>query len=163
MSDDIVGRRLQSVADASLRGTVAYYGQVKESGSSKLFYGVAWDTPAGKYDGEFKGTRYFTCEPNHGAFLAAKKVTLGRTLHGEMEFKYITEGTDLVASADASDTQTVGSMSTLQGNVLDVEFVGARKTLNKQSLLHTLTHIGLHGSGVNGVFGGMPGPREYPE
>jgi len=35
---------------------------------------MIYDQPVGKNDGSIDGQRYFTCEPNHGAFVNPKCV-----------------------------------------------------------------------------------------
>jgi len=61
--------------DGSLRaGEVAYKGPI--DGSKGFWVGVKLSLPQGKNDGSVKGTRYFTCETNHGVFVKPNKIIL---------------------------------------------------------------------------------------
>ena len=55
-------------------GVVRFAGKVQFQ--SGLWLGIELLTPDGKHDGELKGTRYFHCKPNHGAFVPARKATV---------------------------------------------------------------------------------------
>eukprot|EP01122_Echinamoeba_exundans_P014691 TRINITY_DN6703_c0_g1_i1.p1 TRINITY_DN6703_c0_g1~~TRINITY_DN6703_c0_g1_i1.p1 ORF type:complete len:226 (-),score=69.20 TRINITY_DN6703_c0_g1_i1:230-907(-) len=62
-----VGDEVLVKSDAGQRkGTVQFVGKV-EFGPG-YWVGVMFPDPVGKNDGSVKGTRYFTCEPNHGSF-----------------------------------------------------------------------------------------------
>ena len=47
--------------------TIVFIGKVYFS--DQIMYGVEYDEPLGKHDGEFQGKRYFKCKQLHGAFV----------------------------------------------------------------------------------------------
>ncbi|CAI5736631.1 unnamed protein product [Hyaloperonospora brassicae] len=54
-------------------GTIAYTGKV-DGLPGDGWIGVRLDKPLGKGDGSFQGTRYFDCEPLHGAIVRPERV-----------------------------------------------------------------------------------------
>ena len=63
------------------KGKLAFCGPAAGSnGKTTERFGVALDKAAGKNDGTLAGKRHFTCEPNHGVFVAVAsgKVTMAR-------------------------------------------------------------------------------------
>ena len=44
---------------------------------SGIWIGVAYDEPLGKHDGTINGERFFTCDPQHGAFVRPTRVKVG--------------------------------------------------------------------------------------
>lgn len=69
--DFLIGDR---VSTSGRLGTVLFFGTVHFA--TGKYVGVEFDTPEGKHDGSMKGERYFTCKPNHGAFVKPSVVTL---------------------------------------------------------------------------------------
>jgi len=65
----------------SRKGQIAYLGTIE--GAKGLWVGVILDEPQGKNDGSAKGKRYFTCQPNHGAFVRPEKITMKETKEKE--------------------------------------------------------------------------------
>ncbi|KNC55344.1 uncharacterized protein AMSG_12404 [Thecamonas trahens ATCC 50062] len=84
-----VGTRV-TLRDRSVPGTVAYIGRIdrpahtsrpatasrSQKEVSDVFVGVALDVAAGKNDGSVKGTRFFTCKPQHGVFVRPSALAL---------------------------------------------------------------------------------------
>lgn len=54
-------------SEAPRIGEVAFIGSVHWANG--LWVGVKFSSALGKNDGSVKGTRYFSCEPNHGSFV----------------------------------------------------------------------------------------------
>lgn len=54
-------------------GTLRYCGTTEFAPG--IWAGVELDTPDGKNDGTVKGMRYFHCDPGHGIFIAANKIS----------------------------------------------------------------------------------------
>lgn len=60
-------------SDAPRDGEVAFIGPVHWAAG--LWVGVKFESGLGKNDGSVGGTRYFTCEANHGSFVKPSSVT----------------------------------------------------------------------------------------
>ena len=50
------------------KGKIEYVGETLFK-PGVTWVGIQYDEPVGKNDGSVDGHRYFTCEPNHGAFV----------------------------------------------------------------------------------------------
>ncbi|KAL3691899.1 hypothetical protein R1sor_005550 [Riccia sorocarpa] len=70
-----VGDRCE-VDPGGKRGEVKYVGKA-ENLAPGFWIGVQYDEPVGKHDGMVKGTRFFTCPPQHGSMLRPDKVKVG--------------------------------------------------------------------------------------
>lgn len=70
-----VGDRCQVVKEGTKRGEVMFVG--KTDFKAGWWVGVKYDEPLGKYDGSFKGKRYFTCPDKYGMFLRPADVEVG--------------------------------------------------------------------------------------
>eukprot|EP00026_Physarum_polycephalum_P006300 Phypoly_transcript_06342.p1 GENE.Phypoly_transcript_06342~~Phypoly_transcript_06342.p1 ORF type:complete len:550 (+),score=86.33 Phypoly_transcript_06342:139-1788(+) len=124
-------------------GTVMYVGPVK--GSEGSWVGVRWDDiERGKHDGEYNGTRYFTCEPGHGSFARPAKLNFGISLASALKSKYVTETTE---EADESEMY----VTTVRHEKVQVELVGREKARKQMQKLDILPVADLSGMLVSQV------------
>lgn len=72
-----VGNRCEAIGGR--RGEVMYIGMVKEikASAEQVWVGIKYDDPEGKNDGSIEGKRYFTANPNCGAFVKSSLVQAG--------------------------------------------------------------------------------------
>jgi tubulin-folding cofactor B len=71
----VVGKRCQ-IRVGERRGTVAWTGELQNH-ETGYWVGIELDEPTGKNDGTINGVRYFTTNPNYGAFVRGTQVDVG--------------------------------------------------------------------------------------
>eukprot|EP01013_Petalomonas_cantuscygni_P016195 TRINITY_DN33158_c0_g1_i1.p1 TRINITY_DN33158_c0_g1~~TRINITY_DN33158_c0_g1_i1.p1 ORF type:complete len:332 (+),score=60.16 TRINITY_DN33158_c0_g1_i1:113-997(+) len=65
------------LGDVGHRGVVKFAGEVPGLRPGQTWVGIELDEPAGKNDGEVKGTRLFSCRPRHGVLVRVPDVEVG--------------------------------------------------------------------------------------
>lgn len=83
-----VSQRVRHSEHPEQMGTIRYVGPIKEQSSN--YCGVEWDSPVGKYDGEYQGTRYFNCAPLYGSFVHVKRLIPATSLWDAILDRYVT-------------------------------------------------------------------------
>lgn len=129
-----VNQRVRHSEHPEQVGTVRYVGPIK--GQSNHYCGVEWDTPVGKYDGEYQGTRYFSCAPLHGSFVHVKRICPAIGLWDAILDRYIT-GRDISGMEEMFVTDGVRDTK--------VHFYGQNKLDRYHRHLENLTDIDLQG------------------
>lgn len=129
-----VNQRVRHSENPEQIGTIRYVGPI--SGQSNHYCGVEWDTPVGKYDGEYQGTRYFSCAPLHGSFVHIKRLCPATGLWDAILDRYIT----------GRDVSSIDEMFVTDGiKDTKVHFYGQSKLDKYHKHLENLTDIDLQG------------------
>ena len=133
-SQIFVNQRVRHSDHPEQVGTIRYIGPIV--GQSSHYYGVEWDTPVGKYDGEYQGTRYFNCAPLHGSFIHIKRLCPATSLWDAILDRYVT-GRKVSGLETMSVTDGVRDTK--------VRFYGQSKLDKYHQHLENLTDIDLQG------------------
>ncbi|KAM3577651.1 hypothetical protein VYU27_000526 [Nannochloropsis oceanica] len=99
-----VGSRVKvSHKQKTLFGRVLYVGQTHFSTRPETMWaGIRLDEPSGNHDGEFKGERYFTCEPKHGLFQHLGNIKVIDNFEAPLAYSPKLHSTPLASASTAS-------------------------------------------------------------
>ncbi|GAB5030476.1 dynactin subunit 1-like [Nannochloropsis oceanica] len=67
-----------------------------------MWAGIRLDEPSGNHDGEFKGERYFTCEPKHGLFQHLGNIKVIDNFEAPLAYSPKLHSTPLASASTAS-------------------------------------------------------------
>ncbi|EFO62337.1 Tubulin specific chaperone E [Giardia lamblia P15] len=129
-----VNQRVRHSEHPEQVGTIRYVGPIK--GQTSNYCGVEWDSPVGKYDGEYQGTRYFSCVPLYGSFVHVKRLIPATSLWDAILDRYVT-------GREVSGLETMFVTDGIRDT--RVHFYGQHKLDQYHQHLENLTDIDLQG------------------